>query len=123
MLRVHKNTVRAWIRRGLPIFDRKRPILINGLDLFNFLTAERNKSKQRCEIGQLYCVKCRVAKAPALAMADYIPVTVTAGNLRGLCPDCDTFIHRRTSLARLSAIRGNLEIAFPQGMERIGDSS
>lgn len=123
MLRVHKNTVRAWIRRGLPTIDQKRPILINGRDLFNFLMAERNNRKQRCENGELYCVRCRAPKAPALAMADYIPVTLNAGNLRGLCPDCDAFIHRRTSLARLPAIRGNLEIAFPQGMDRIGDSS
>jgi excisionase family DNA binding protein len=122
-LRVHKNTVRAWIKRGLPTIDSRRPILINGLDLFRFLTSERNKRKQRCAMGELYCVRCRAPKAPAGGMVDYLPITSAAGNLRGLCPDCDALIHRRVSLSRLHAIRGDMDIAFPQGVERIGDSS
>ena len=27
---VHKNTVRAWIKQGLPTIDNKRPMLILG---------------------------------------------------------------------------------------------
>jgi hypothetical protein len=122
-LRVHKNTVRAWIKRGLATIDSRRPILINGLDLFRFLTTERNKGKQHCAVGELYCVRCRAPKAPAGGMVDYLPITSTAGNLRGLCPDCGALIHRRVSLAQLRAIEGDLDVAFPQGVERIRDSS
>jgi hypothetical protein len=56
-------------------------------------------------------------------MVDYLPITTTSGNLRGICPDCEALIHRRASLAGISAIRGTLEIAFPQARARIRDSA
>jgi hypothetical protein len=37
VLHVHKNTVRAWIRTGLPLIDRTRPFLIRGEDLIAYL--------------------------------------------------------------------------------------
>lgn len=36
---VHRNTVREWIKRGLPTNDGKRPTLILGRDLAAFLQA------------------------------------------------------------------------------------
>jgi hypothetical protein len=45
--------------------------------------------------------------------------TVKTGNLTGLCPDCDRFIHRVVSLAKIELVRGKLEVEFPQGLERI----
>jgi hypothetical protein len=122
LLKVHKNTVRAWIKRGLPAIDSKRPILINGLDLSGFLVAERNKGKQYCGPGRFYCVRCRAPKAPALRMADYISFSATSGTLQGLCPDCGTLINRRVSLARVDEIRGDLDITFPQAVQRLTDS-
>jgi helix-turn-helix protein len=123
MLHVHRNTVRAWIKHGLPTIDRKRPVLIHGLDLFCFLTARRATGKQRCGAGQFFCVKCRAPQTPALGMVDYIPLSRTAGNLQGLCPACGTLIYRRVSLARLAEVQGDFEIKFPQGVERITDST
>ncbi len=116
------NTVRAWIKHGLPTIDRERPVLIHGLDLFCFLTARRDTGKQRCGAGQFFCVKCRTPQKPALGMVDYIPLSRTAGNLQGLCPACGTLIYRRVSLARLAEVQADLEITFPQGVERITDS-
>ena len=69
----HKNTVRAWIRAGLPLIDNGRPALIHGLDLREFLYARRKKNRQTCPPGHIYCVKCRTPKMPAGDMADYIP--------------------------------------------------
>lgn len=119
---VHRNTVRAWIGSGLSVVDRRRPTLIHGLDLRHFLEARRRKGKAPLAAGEIYCVRCRAPKSPAGAMADYLPLAPAAGNLRGICPDCDLLIHRRVSLAKLEAVRGNLEIAFPHDPPRIGDS-
>ncbi|PSH02716.1 MAG: hypothetical protein CXZ00_16020 [Acidobacteria bacterium] len=44
----HKNTVRAWVKDGLPICDGKRPTLILGRDLAEFLKARRVSKKQPC---------------------------------------------------------------------------
>ena len=52
-------------------------------------------------------------------MAEYLPLTLERGNLRGICPDCDRLIHRLVALSKVDAVRGNLEIAFPQAVQRI----
>ena len=120
---IHKNTVREWVKRGLPTNDGKRPILILGRDLVTFLTARRAKNKRTCQPGEIYCVRCRAPRAPAGDMVDYVPVTPTLGNLMAICSACETMIYRRVSLAKLDLVRGNLEIALPQALEHIGESA
>ena len=76
---VHRNTVRAWIKRGLPTSDDRHPLLILGRDLAAFLQAQRAKNKRTCQPGEIYCVRCRAPKAPAGAMADYEALSATQG--------------------------------------------
>jgi excisionase family DNA binding protein len=119
-LGAHKNTVWSWVRgKQLSLVCDRRPYLIQGGALRDFLASEQAARKQRCGPGQIYCIGCRCCKNPAGAIADYRRLTDVTGNLRGLCPDCDRLIHRVVSLARIGAVRGELEITFPQGLERI----
>jgi hypothetical protein len=108
----HKNTVRAWVKAGLPTCDSRRPALILGSELAEYLTARRTKNKQPCKPGEIYCVRCRAPKRPAGDMADYIPITEGFGNLEGICPACGAMIYRRASRAKLPEIQGNLDIRF-----------
>ena len=121
LLGVHKNTVREWIKRGLPTLDDKRPKLILGKDLYAFLKARRTKNKRPCKPGEIYCVRCRVPKVPAENMVEYEPKTETLGNLFAICPDCGAGMNRRVSLAKLGQVRGKMEITFPQGLQHIVD--
>ncbi len=109
---IHKNTVRAWVKAGLPTCDGKRPILILGRELAAYLKARRTKNKRPCQPGEFYCLSCRAPKQPAGDMADYLPITERMGNLEGICPDCGAMIYRRASLAKLDQIRGKLDITF-----------
>lgn len=121
---IHKNTVRGWIKAGgLPTCDDKRPILILGCDLKAFLRTRRTRNKQTCRPGEIYCVRCRAPKPPAGDMADYLPFTERIGNLRGICPDCESIMHRCVSMAKLGKVRGKLDITFPQAPQRISESS
>jgi Helix-turn-helix domain len=110
----HKNTVRAWVKAGLPTSDSKRPTLILGNDLAAYLKARRTRNKQPCKPGEIYCVRCRAPKRPAGNMAEYQPTTATLGNLIGICPDCEGMIYKRTSRAKLSEIPVNLTITFTE---------
>jgi excisionase family DNA binding protein len=120
---VHRNTVREWVKRGLPTSDDRRPILILGRDLVAFLHAQRTKNKRTCQPGEIYCVRCRAPTAPAGDMADYEAVTETLGNLVAICSACETLIYRRVSLAKLAQIRGKLDITMPQALPHIGESA
>ena len=117
----HKNTVRNWIKQGLPTSDGKRPTLILGRELAPFLKARRTKNKQSCQPGEMYCMKCRAPKKPAADMVEYQAITEKMGNLLALCPDCDKYMNRRVSLAKLELIRGQMDITFPQALRHIGE--
>lgn len=119
---IHRNTVREWIRRGLPTSDDRRPLLILGRELVIFLQVKRAKNKQSCMPGEIYCVKCRVPRAPAGAMAEYRPLTSTLGNLIGICPGCDSRMYRRVNLAKLEQVSANLDVTLPQALLHIGES-
>jgi excisionase family DNA binding protein len=111
---VHKNTVRAWVKQGLPTNDDRRPMLILGRDLVAFLRARRAKNKRTCQPGEVYCVRCRAPRTPAGDMADYHPVTATLGNLGAICPECNAMMYRRVSVAKLEQVRGKMNITMPQ---------
>jgi hypothetical protein len=114
LFEIHKNTVRAWVKAGLPVCDDTRPMLILGRDLAEFLKAKRTKNKRPCGPGEIYCVRCRGPKSPAGNMAEYRPQTATLGNLVGICPDCEGMIFRRVSWAKLDQVKGGLEVSIPQ---------
>jgi Helix-turn-helix domain len=118
----HKNTVRAWLKAGLPTCDGKRPILILGRDLAGYLQARRAKNKQRCQSGEIYCVRCRAPKKPAGDIAEYHPKTESLGNLVGICPQCEAMMYRRVSVAKLPQIRGNLDITIALVERRVSES-
>ena len=114
LLGKHKNTVRNWVKDGLATIDDKRPMLILGRDLVEFIKKRRAKNKQSCKPGELYCVGCRLPRFPAGDMAEYSPVTDKFGNLIAICPDCDSIMNRRVSLARIGEVCGKLDITFPK---------
>lgn len=120
---VHRNTVREWLKRGLPTTDDRRPMLMLGRDLVTFLHARRTKNKRTCQPGEIYCVRCRAPRAPAGDMADYQPVTETLGNLIGICTRCDAMMYRRVSLTKLKQVRGGLDITMPQALPHIDESA
>jgi len=122
LLGVHKNTFRQWIKRGLPVINDQRPMLILGPDLAAFLKSQRTRRKKPCKPGEMYCLRCRAPKTPAFDEAEYQHKTDSLGNLFGICPDCGTSMNRNVNPAKLEQIRGKLEITLPQGARRIVDS-
>jgi len=113
---IHRNTVRHWVKEGLASIDDKRPMLILGHDLVEFLQARRVKHKQTCKTGELYCVRCRSPKSPAGNMADYFPITEKFGNLVAICPDCNAMMNRHVSMARIGEFCTKMDISFPEAL-------
>ena len=113
LYRVGKNTVRNWIKQGLPTCDNKRPMLILGSDLNAFHEKRRNKNKQPCKPDEIYCVRCRIPKEPAAGMVEYQPINEKSGNLVAICPDCESMIYRRISMAKIKQISSHMSITLP----------
>jgi excisionase family DNA binding protein len=122
-LEVHRNTVRHWIKAGLPVIDDKRPILILGADLAEFLWRRRDARRQPCRAGQMFCLKCRKPQEPAGRMADFVASSATSGALIGICPACNRLMYRRVSAARLSEVAGALDVHLTRAQPRIEDTA
>jgi hypothetical protein len=122
LLGIHKNTVRAWIKGGLAVTDKRRPALILGTTLRAFLQMKRTRNKRPCQPGELYCFRCRAPKKPAGNMADFQPETEAVGNLTALCADCETIMHKRIGTAKLGLISAQIEVTVTEALKRIGDS-
>jgi Helix-turn-helix domain len=122
LFRIHKNTVRSWLKQGLQAIDDRRPILVLGRELSRFLHKRRRQIRQTCGPGRIYCVACRSPKVPAGNIADCIPATASLGNLCGICPDCNRLIYRRVNLTKIESVRGGLEITFTKPHSRIAGS-
>lgn len=118
-LDVHKNTVRHWQDAGLAPIDRGRPILFHGDVVRQFLTSRNRSRKQSCGPGQMYCVRCRAPREPALGMVDFIARTATTGNLRALCGVCDTVMNRTASKDKVARIMPGLDVQFAQAQQRL----
>lgn len=123
LFRVHKNSVRNWVKCGLPTNDDRRPMLILGRDLVAFLQAKRMKNKRPCQPGEIYCVRCRAVQKPAGAMADYQPLTATSGNLIGICPSCESMMYRRVNFSKLVQVGAQLDITLMQALPHINEST
>ncbi len=117
---VHKNTVRGWIKAGLPTVDDSRPTLILGSVFQKWWSKQRKASKRPCESGQMYCLKCRAPKAPAEGMVEYVAMTPTTGNLKALCETCGTMMHRRAREADIALKMPGMDVHRTQALSSIG---
>lgn len=120
---VHKNTVRQWIKSGLPVIDQNRPILISGADLRLYWQNKRVSRKRQCQPYEIFCLRCRIPQRPAGNMADFELRNANIGRLIGLCPDCGGIINKFIKCTRLDAIRGQLDITHTKALEHINESS
>lgn len=119
LLKVHKNTVRRWIKDCLETIDTNKPFLILGSKLRSFLETKRKTSKRPCPPGFMFCFRCREPKTPVDQRADLVQTSISTGNLRGTCPACLSVMYRRVSMATLADSAGNLTIAQPEASLRI----
>jgi hypothetical protein len=122
LLDVSKRSINRWIDAGLPLVARKRPRLILGKHLREFLQAHQPK-KQPCRAGEIFCVRCRMPKRPAFDEVQYIPKTPTTGFLVGFCPTCESIIYGLIKTATLAAANGDLKVAHRPAQERLCDSA
>ena len=100
-LGVHRNTVRNWIKAGLPHLRPRGELLIRGDDLSNFLSRRRSTRRRKCPPGSLYCMRCRTPREPLPATITVVKQTRLTGVVKAVCPVCSAVMNRRVNLSRL----------------------
>ena len=105
LLDLHPNAVRRWIKVGLVLVDDRRPALIYGGDLIEFLDTRQGRRKQKCAANELFCFRCRRPRHPRFGRVELEIRSETRLDLSGVCDTCGTLMHRAGSVARLEEYR------------------
>ena len=59
---LHPQTVRKWIKGGLPTIDASKPSLIYGYELKKFLGKHNKANKTATQFDEMFCMKCQDSK-------------------------------------------------------------
>ena len=110
LLRVHKGTVRQWLRRGLVAMDNTRPILIHGSELKRFLLNRRSSKKSPCQPHEFYCLKCRAPRVPWGKVVDVTIRSPCLFNLHAICEVCETAMNKAAGQAKLLEMLKTLRV-------------
>lgn len=102
---VHKNTVCAWVKAGLPVCDDQKPMLILGYELREFIRVRNDKRKRKCQPYEMYCFRCKSPQKPAQNMVDYEAHNDMTGRMIGICSGCEGVINKYISLVGFEKIK------------------
>jgi len=68
---VTEQTIRHWLAQGLPAMTAKRPALILGCALKDYLARQNRRRKKPLGPGQFFCFHCKEARRAAFGLIDY----------------------------------------------------
>ena len=85
LLDLHPNAVRRWIKVGLVLVDDRRPSLIYGGDLIEFLDTRQGRRKQKGAANELFCFRCRRPRHPRFGRVELEIRSETRLDLSGVC--------------------------------------
>lgn len=118
LLNVNIRTVRHWKREGLQIIPNLYPHIILGKDLKNFLEQKLSSRRTKLRDSELYCVKCKKAVIPLDKQVNLVYSGKLIGTknrtreftIRGICPHCNSHIHRFSNNSKLNIVNKNFNI-------------
>ena len=113
LLVVHKNSVLSWVRSGLAVAVKQKPMLILGSELKRFLRERRVAAKRKCAINEMYCMKCKAPRKPAGNMVDYMSCKGSAGRLVAMCDTCGGLVNRFVKSTDLAKFAGIFDLTLP----------
>lgn len=114
-LGVSVGTVRGWVRNGLPAMTNRRPYLVHGGALRDYLEDRRSKAKTPLSEAELYCLTCKRGRLPLGMMVDCMAQSPKTARLVGLCATCGGTCNRMVSRAKLGSLGTMFDVAYRGG--------
>jgi excisionase family DNA binding protein len=117
-LGVCRATVRRMLKAGLPAITDRRPHLILGADLIDFLVGRRAK-RWVCKLSECYCFTCRKPREALGKMADLHIRSPKIGNVEAFCAVCSKPMRKAVSLSRIDELKALFDLSVRPARERI----
>lgn len=93
-------TIRNWIKDGLPVMASKKPCLISGQVLRDYIRAKSKGAKTTLGPDQLYCLSCQEGCKPLSMAVEITPNNDKTDRLKGVCETCGGFASRIISKSK-----------------------
>ena len=81
-------TIRNWIKDGLTVMSSRKPYLILGAAIQEYLRAKYKAAKRPLGPDQLFCPSCRVGRKPVAMIVTIEPMASKTSLLKGECESC-----------------------------------
>ena len=88
ILGVSEPTFRRWAKDGLKIITDKRPYLVRGADVIDYLKKRRTANRNPMTQTQCYCMRCKAPRDALGGAFIFQPTSDLTGRLSGLCAGC-----------------------------------
>lgn len=101
---LHKRTVQEWYSQGLPRIDDRKPFLVRGFDLKEFLDKRQGSRKRHCQPNEFYCFKC---KQPQRSWENVVDIKFQNEKrlmIIGICAQCNTPLNKASSLRKINEL-------------------
>lgn len=105
LYKIHKRTVQQWLKEGLHKIDNRKPYLTLGYELKDFIKNRQNSRKQKCNLNEFYCCKCRKPQTSWNNLVDIKILNERKLLAMGICSQCNSRINKLFSLEKLQNIR------------------
>ena len=119
MYSMHPQTVRKWIKIGLKTIDSRKPSLIHGSELKEFLKKQNEKNKKHLDFKEFFCCACKEAHIPLFRKV-YLEQNHQFIKAKGVCPITKKIMNRSYKLADYSQLK---KVFSVEEMARLYDSS
>lgn len=104
LFNLHKRTVQEWYRQGLPRIDDRKPFLVLGLHLKEFLDKRQGNRKKHCKPNEFFCMKCKEPRTSWENVVDIKFLNEKRIMIIGLCVQCNTPVNKISSTKKLDEL-------------------
>ena len=96
--KLHPQTVRKWLKKGLATIDNHKPSLIHGINLKQFLSKINDDNQLEIDFEEFYCFACKEAHIP-LSRIIYVENKQQYIWAKALCPKTKKVMNKCYKLA------------------------
>lgn len=108
-------TIRNWIKDGLAVMSSRKPYLILGAAIQEYLRAKNKRAKRPLESTELFCPSCRIGRRPLDMVVTNGPISPHTSLLKGLCERCGGVCTRMISTKKTKEFAVIFKIAKEAG--------
>ncbi|WP_171209380.1 MULTISPECIES: DNA-binding protein [unclassified Ruegeria] len=81
-------TIRHWIKDGLEVLAARKPYLILGQAIRNYIRAKSASRKKPLSQDEIYCLSCKAGRRPLDMVVTLHSLTSKTYRINGVCDTC-----------------------------------